>query len=183
MKTILKNRTEGLHSQVSEHHIEQQKLEQCGICWRLSKQTSGVRVAYRRRLTHTWLPGLWEVHCHAVGGTGFAQDLMLMGWWLSWERSCCAHGKYRSEHRARFILVSEWLRSGVQGRMSTRGDKPAQAVSTLSARKCCGPRAIAVWLGGGWSTAGTRLPPPADPSPRFTQAQNTSLDHRSRCEW
>lgn len=68
----------------------------------------------------------------------------------------------------------------MQGRMSTRGDKPAQAVSTLlaRARKCCGPRAIAVWLGGGWGTAGT-----TDPSPRFTQAQNTSLDHTSKCEW
>ena len=53
----------------------------------------------------------------------------------------------------------------MQGRMSTRGDKPAQAVSTLSARKCSGPSAIAAWLGGGWSTAGTSLAPPTDLHP------------------
>lgn len=87
---------------------------------------------------------------------------MLIGRWLSWGGSCQAHGKYRSKHATLWSLCRSWWGAARRTRHARRR-QPAQAVQTFQAR------AIALWTERHWRTLGTRLPPPADPSPQLAR--------------
>lgn len=106
-----------------------------------------------------------------------AQGLMLIGGRLSWDRSCWAHGKSRSKHAARWCPCRSCWGAACRTRHAHRWQL-AQGVWTFQAR------ASPLCLERNWRTLGTRLPPPADPSPQLAQLRMlsgiTDLDVNSK---